>query len=110
MTNPKGRVFEKDLLDWFRARGFDAERLRQAGTLDEGDLVVKDGGVYVIEAKAEQRIDLPGYIREARAERDNYCARRKLDPAGVMPLVVVKARRKPISEAYVVVPLEEFFG
>lgn len=106
----KGSLFELDLLRWIRAAGLKAERLRLAGIHDEGDVAVEDVGLtYVVEAKAEQKINLSGYIAEATVEAQNYAKARGLDPGRVMPIVVVKRRNKPISEAYVVCTLQEFF-
>lgn len=107
----KGPQFEVDLLKWFRRIGMPTERLRLAGMNDEGDLAVQDTDmVYVVEAKNEAKINLTGYVREARVEADNYAKARGLSRQKVMPLVIVKKRNAPIAEAFVVVPLSEFFS
>lgn len=118
MANPsrrKGSQFEVAILNWFRGRGYDAERLTLSGKDDEGDLRVLARGLpsdlathYVIEAKAEKAIDLSGYVREARAEAGNYARRRGLD--GATPLVIIKKRNAPIEDAYVVQRLGDVFG
>jgi Holliday junction resolvase len=104
LSNPsrrKGSDHEVKVLNFFRERGYDAERLVLAGKDDEGDLrVVIDGRHYVVEAKAEKAIDLAGYVREARTEAANYARRRKLD--GATPLVIIKKRNASIEDAYVV--------
>lgn len=100
-----------DLLSWFRSIGLPAERLRLAGKLDEGDLAVQDVGLtYVVEAKNEAKLNLTGYVREAQAEADNYAKARKLRRESVMPVVIVKKRNAPISDAFVIVPAAEFFA
>jgi len=107
-----GTAFESALVKHIRERfGLRAERLRQSGKNDQGDIAVDDVGlVYLIEAKAEKSINLSGYIVEAEAERRNYCRARGIPESGVMPLAVVKRRGKGIGEAYVVIGLDEFFG
>lgn len=103
----RGSGFERDLRDHLRGRGFDAERLRTSGAKDEGDLVVKSGGLaYIIEAKATKQIDLPRFITEARFEAANYAAARGCPPVNYA--AVVKARGKGISDAYVVMPLHHW--
>ena len=90
--------------------GEKVERLRLAGRDDEGDLAIEDDGLYlVVECKAEKEIDLSGYMREALRERDNYAKARGLDPADCLPMAIVKARGKAWNQAYVVMPLAEYF-
>lgn len=107
-----GSEFELRVLRWVReVAGLPAERLRLAGRNDEGDIAVQDVGlVYLIEAKAEQKIDLSGYIREAEVEAVNYAKARGLDPETVMPIVVVKRRNQPVEKSYVVTTLAQFLA
>lgn len=107
-----GTAFESALVAHIRERfGLRAERLRQAGKNDQGDIAVDDVGlVYLIEAKAEKSINLSGYITEAEVERKNYCRARGIPESAVMPLAVVKRRGKGIGDAYVVTTLDQFFG
>jgi len=105
-----GTGFESAIVGWLRGEGFDAERLTLSGNLDEGDVVVRDGAVTIIEAKAERSIDLSSYVNEAKVERDNYCRKRSLDPSAVDAVAVVKRRGKSIGEAYVVTTLDEYFA
>lgn len=103
----RGKGFEVDLLKWLRERGYQAERLALAGSLDEGDLAVMiNGGVYlVIEAKApgaNGKIDLSGWSREAETEANNFAKARHLKEDKVKWLVVIKARGKGIDYAYTV--------
>src|SRR5690606_26506269 len=105
----KGASFETDLVKGLRAEGFDVERLTKTGKEDEGDAVLTDSwGKVVIEAKNEQKIDLPGYIREALLEADHYAKHRGLDRQEVTGIAVVKARGKSWRESYVVTSLAEF--
>ena len=51
----RGATYETDTKDWFRAHGYDAERLARTGAKDEGDVVVRAdflGSIGVIECKA----------------------------------------------------------
>ena len=62
----RGATYETDIKDWFRANGYDAERLARTGAKDEGDVVVRSdfrGSIGVIEAKAPgagNKIDIRG--------------------------------------------------
>lgn len=113
MANPskqRGSAFEIGLLNHLRAHGFDAERLRQTGQNDEGDLVVRDGSITVVEAKAEARYNLPGYLKELAVEKANYAKHRKLDPAIVNGVVIVKRRQASIGDCFVVQTVNDFFN
>lgn len=105
----KGSTFELDLLKYLRNEGYDTERLRLTGKDDEGDLVLKIGGLpYIIEAKNEKRIDLAGYVREAETEARNYSRARGTSVPGANYAAIVKRRNAGIGEAYVVMPLHEW--
>lgn len=95
----KGTAFESAVVAWLRANGFPAaERRALAGALDRGDIAGVTG--WAIECKATRTIDLAAAIDEARVEAAN---------AGVDRYVaVIKRRGKPVGQAYVVMPLENF--
>lgn len=105
----KGAKFEIDLLNYLRKEGFEAERLRLTGKLDEGDIIL-DGinGSFVLEAKATKVVDLAGFVTQAELERNNYVKRRGLDIAQYGFAAVIKRRMKGIDKSYVVTPLDEF--
>lgn len=110
-----GKRYEKDLMEWFRERGLDAERLRLTGTEDEGDLLIRSDEPYrwsrmVVEAKRRKSLDLAGWVAEARAERDNYAAHRGIQPFSVGFVVIHHARGKNISQSYVTTTLEEWLA
>lgn len=111
MTNRKGPLWEVKLLNYLRENGFDVERLRLTGKEDEGDLVVKDfGGVVIVEAKNEKKVDLAGYIREAEAEAENYARHRGIDDGTfVTPVAIIKRRNHGVGKAYVVMTVDTFF-
>jgi hypothetical protein len=107
----RGATFETDLRDYFRRIGLDSERLARRGSKDEGDVVVRSdflGHIGIIEAKApgqSGRIDLSGWTKEAQIEATHYAEARQLDRRAILPAVVIKARGKSISDAYLVLRL-----
>ena len=112
----RGATFETDIKDWFRANGYDAERLARTGAKDEGDVVVRAdflGNIGVIEAKApgeSGRIDLSGWTKEAQTEATHYSQARGLDRESILSAVLIKARGKSIEDSYLVLRLGDVFG
>ena len=103
----KGSTFELDVLKWFRKKGYNAERLRLAGSKDEGDLVVYVAGKpYLFECKATKKIDLPQFWRELQAEVINYASARDM-AASPIGYVVVKKRNGSIDDAWVIQTLKQ---
>ena len=113
MSNPaanklRGARFELDLRDWWRERGFDCERLRLEGRLDEGDLVLRrHARAFVIEAKNTEKLNVTGFLREAECERINYQQARGVPDWSTYPLVVHKRRGKGIGDAAVLLTLND---
>ncbi|QWQ42081.1 hypothetical protein KME66_14485 [Streptomyces sp. YPW6] len=106
----KGSQWETDLREGLRGLGFDVESLRLAGTEDEGDMVARiDGRFLLIEAK-NAKFEPATFVREAKAERLNFAKHRGLDPELVTSLAVVKARGKNWRQAYVLTTLEDYLG
>jgi Holliday junction resolvase len=104
----KGSKFETDVMKWLRSKGYTAERLRQAGAKDEGDLVVYVAGVpYLFECKATIKLDLPQFWRELQAEVINYAEARGLN-VGPIGYVVVKRRNGSIDDAWVIQSLDQW--
>ena len=112
----RGANFETDIKDWFRANGYDAERLARTGARDEGDVAVRSdflGSIGVIECKAPgagNSIDLSGWSKEAQIEAGHYATARGLSQEDVLPALVIKARGKSISDSYLVFRLGDIFG
>ena len=112
----RGATYETDIKDWFRANGYDAERLARTGAKDEGDVVVRSdflGSIGVIEAKApgqSGRIDLSGWSKEAQVEATHYAEARGIDRESVIAAIVIKARGKSIADSYLVFRLGDVFG
>jgi hypothetical protein len=90
-----GAKFEADLAAYAQTHGHpDCERRVMGGSKDRGDLAGIRG--WVIEAKNEAKRDVPGALREAKAEAAN---------AGVTRYAAIhKYRNHPISEAVVSLP------
>lgn len=111
----RGATFESDIRDWFRARGYDAERLARTGALDEGDVVVRAdflGGIGILECKApgaSNRIDLSGWTKESQVEAANYAKARDIKREAILSAVVIKARGKSIADSYLVLRLGDVF-
>ena len=112
----RGATFETDLRNWFRANGYNAERLARAGARDEGDIAIASdflGSIGVVEAKApgaSNRIDLSGWTKEAQLEAGHYATARGIEREAVLPAVIIKARGKSIDDAYLVLRLGDVFG
>jgi hypothetical protein len=93
MSSPskrKGTEWETEVAGYLGTR-----RLPPAGAKDVGDL---DDPDWVIECKAEQRIDLAGYMDELSAEMVNTDDKE-------FGVAVVKRRRGNVKDAYAVMPL-----
>ena len=112
----RGATYESDSKDWFRANGYDCERLARTGAKDEGDIVVRSdflGSIGVIECKAPgagNKIDLSGWTKEAQVEAKHYAEARGLALDSVLPAVLIKARGKSIADSYLVLRLGDVFG
>lgn len=110
MTNPnkaKGTRFETDVVEYLKSEGLKTRRIALAGANDCGDVeVVAPNGIdhFILETKALREIDLASGTRQAGIEAANYAGAYDL-LYDAYPLLVNKRRMKPVSEAYVTVPL-----
>lgn len=97
MTHPnkiKGTRWESDV-----GRFLDIKRIGAIyGNQDQGDL---EDPLWVIECKNENRIDLAGYMDQLKAEFQRASGK----PFAV---AIVKRRKRPVEEAYAVMPLWMF--
>jgi hypothetical protein len=110
MTHPnkaKGSTFERQVREYIRDQGLSVDHLRLAGTDDQGDLYVRESD-SVLELKAEKRINLSGYLKEANNEADNYAEAHRRGADRPAFYAVVKARGKSVGQAYVVTTLDEW--
>lgn len=106
----KGAEFETDVLKWLRLQdNITAERLSKAGAKDEGDIVVdsETTGLYILELKNRQKLDLPVFWEEAQVEAENYAKARGL---GEVPpaFVIVKRRQQRIGKSWVIQNLDQW--
>lgn len=112
----RGATYETDIREYFRTRGYDAERLARTGARDEGDVVVRSdflGSIGVIECKAPgagNAISLSGWSKEAQLEATHYAEARGIARESILPAVLIKARGKSISDSYLVLRLGDVFG
>lgn len=105
-----GKRWESDLRDGLRNQGLDVEKLRDTGARDEGDLVVRlDGDFIVLEAKAGA-LHPAEFVREALIEAKHFAEHRGLDPSRVKGVAVVKARGKNWRDGYVLTSVRDYFG
>lgn len=97
----KGTRWESAVRDYLVSRGFvTVERRTLYGNQDRGDLLGVSG--WTLECKDTARLDLPAAIDEAKTEAVN---------AGTPYFAaIVKRRRKPVSQAYFVLTLEQAVG
>lgn len=111
MSNPNKRIgsaWEGGLLGYLRQRFVTAERSALVGAKDEGDLwLTHDGIPYVLELKAEKRIDLASYVQEAELEAAHWHAARPHMPKPHWA-AVVKRRNHGAGKAYVVMTVDEW--
>ena len=105
-----GTAYETALVNYFRERGLEADRLRLGGKEDEGDIAVRDraGVVAIVEAKAGKNIrPRYWYDEEAVPEAKKYADRRSLLEQP-MPALVMKSHNKPIGKSLVTISLEHY--
>jgi Holliday junction resolvase len=104
-----GRYYETEIMQYLREKGYDVEKLRLTGTEDEGDLLLRTGNRFVIEAKRTKSLDLAGWVKEAQVERLNYMRHRNISELNAPGFVVIhKARGKGIGGSYVTTTLDEW--
>jgi hypothetical protein len=76
-----------------------------AGTVDVGDIEWESTHLdFVVECKAEKRIDLATYMREVAVEKANW---EKANGREAIGVAVVKRRNHGAGKAYAVMELDE---
>ncbi|MFZ2055930.1 MAG: hypothetical protein WAV54_00785 [Acidimicrobiales bacterium] len=93
----KGSTFERSVVSYLREVGFpQAARTLAGASEDRGD--ISGVGHCVLECKCSARIDLAGWLTEARLEACN---------AGLPRFAVIAKRRgvADVAESYAVLPL-----
>jgi hypothetical protein len=98
VNKSNGTRWESLVAGYLSEYGLEAERTGSANA-DQGDI---HAGEWTIEAKAEAKIDLPGYLKQLSAaveRRRGY----KFKAA-----VLVKNRRHSVQDGYAVMSIESF--
>jgi len=101
----KGREAETLVVEYLRARGFNAERRRLSGDADLGDV----GGIrkLIIEVKSHKQLNLPAWLDELAIEVENADRKYPEDFAHT-GFVVARRRGQPHpGDWYAVLPLEK---
>jgi hypothetical protein len=94
----KGTRFEREVADYLAEVLPGVDRKALHGNAVQGD--ISNFPDWALECKATKAIDLGGAIDEARVEAKNSKTR--------WFAAIVKRRRKGVSEAYVVMTLEQY--
>lgn len=102
MTNrskQKGTAWETQVVNYLKDNGWPyAERRTLSGNSDRGD--INFDPTWILECKDEAKITLSEYMREVEVEKQNAGA--------LFGAAIVKARRKSVDQAYVVLSLVDF--
>lgn len=104
----RGARWEIDLMKGLRSIGFDAERLRLAGKDDEGDVVVRHGGRYIVIEAKNAKLNPTDFLRQASVQALNFTKHRELDPTKVHPVVFVKRARTGFGQGLALLTIEEY--
>lgn len=96
----KGTKWETDVVNYLNENGFpNAERRALTGKNDKGDIAGLPNN-WVLECKDHKTISLSTFVDEAMTEKENA--------GSAYGAAVIKRARKNVSQAYVVMPLEQF--
>jgi Holliday junction resolvase len=99
-SKQKGTTFESAVVTYLNDSGIACERRTLSGSNDKGDVTVYADPTIVLECKAEKSFNISGYCVELEAEM--------LNAKSEFGAVILKAPRKPISKAYVILPLDQY--
>lgn len=103
-----GKRWEKEIEVGGRAAGIDTERTRDSGTKDQGDLVMRAAGKFIV-IEAKNAALQPGpFVEEALLEAQHFGEFRGLDPASVHPVVFVKRRGKGFLDSFALTTVREY--
>lgn len=103
MTNKpkaKGTGWETEIVDYLNSFPF-PDKAERTGSADFGAADIHMGD-WVFEAKAEVKIDLPGYLKQLKTavERNKFFAPKAA--------VLIKNRRHSVQDGYAVMTIEEY--
>jgi hypothetical protein len=99
VNKSNGTRWESLVAGYLNEYGLEAERTGSASA-DEGDI---HAGEWTIEAKAEAKIDLPGYLKQLSA-----AVGRREGGYAFKSAVMVKNRRHSIQDGYAVMSIENY--
>lgn len=99
VNKSNGTRWETLVAGYLNEYSLDAERTGSASA-DQGDI---HAGEWTIEAKAEARIDLPGYLKQLAA-----AVERRKGAYTFKSAVMVKNRRHSIQDGYAVMSIENY--
>ena len=105
----RGKSWERDIETYARDLGLDADRTRDTGTLDQGDIAIRTGGsVVVVEAKNTAKFTPGPFGEEALREARQFAERRGWDEGRILPVVFVKRRQKGTSQGFALTTIEAY--
>lgn len=103
-----GKRWEAEIEKGGRELGIDTDRTRDTGVKDQGDLVMRTGGSYlVIEAK-NAKLEPGPFVEEALVEAKHFAELRGLDAELVHPVVFVKRRGKNFLDSFALITIREY--
>lgn len=104
-----GKAWERAIEVEGRQMGFDVDRTRDTGTKDQGDLVIREGGQYVV-VEAKNAALQPGpFVEEALLEAKHFAEFRGLPAERVHPVVFIKRRGVgSIGKAFALTTIDEY--
>lgn len=89
--------------------GFDVDRTRDTGTKDQGDLVIREGGQYVVVEAKNAKLEPGPFVEEALIEAKHFAEFRGLSEERVHPVVFIKRRGVGgIAKAFALTTIEEY--
>jgi Holliday junction resolvase len=106
----KGADWEITLRNEFRELGFDIERLHLNGQDDEGDLVIRKLGRFIVIEAKNAKLEPGPFIKQMEDESENFRRNRGLKPEDVEGVVIVKRRGLGWRKALVLTTVERYFG
>jgi Holliday junction resolvase len=108
-ANVKGAKAERDVVDYLRATGYVAERVRLAGTYDRGDILVvsPDGSVVPHRIEVKNHSNLLSGLSQAVLDLDLLLAQKDISEVCA---AIVKRPGKSVRDWYYVRKVSHVFG
>ena len=99
-SKAKGTAWETAVVEYLKNKGINCERRALNGADDRGDIVIFDRPSLVLECKSEKAFNLSSYMAETAAEVFNA--------GGDFGVTILKAPRKSVGKAYVILEFDSF--